>query len=101
MRIITRKRLEAAAKQHAKVASTIRHWHGVAAKARWTNLTETRQTFSHADQVTVSSGKTVTVFNLTNHCRLITAIHYNTQKIFILRILSHAEYSRDKWKETL
>ena len=33
--------------------------------------------------------------------RLITAIHYNRQKVFILHFLTHADYSKDDWKETL
>lgn len=101
MRIITRKRLETAAKKHPNIATTISHWHVVTRRAKWTNLVDARRTFSHADQVRVSSGKTVTVFNLTNAFRLITAIHYNRRSVFILRALTHAEYSRGDWKETL
>ena len=36
-----------------------------------------------------------------NKYRLITAIHYNIEKVFILRFLSHAEYSKEKWKAEL
>lgn len=101
MRIITRKRLDAAAKLHPKISTTINHWHNVARKAAWASLVDTRKTFAHADQVKVTSGRTVTIFNLTNAYRLITAIHYNHRTVFILRIMTHAEYDRDDWKETL
>ena len=101
MRIITRRRLNQAATKHAKLAPTLSNWHDVARRADWRKLTDTRQTFPHADQVKVKSGKTVTVFNLTNAFRLITAIHYNRQFVFILKILTHAEYDRDKWKNDL
>jgi mRNA-degrading endonuclease HigB of HigAB toxin-antitoxin module len=57
--------------------------------------------FPHADQVKVSSGRTVTVFNLTNAYRLVTAIHYNPQCVYILHVLTHAEYDRNGWKATL
>jgi hypothetical protein len=33
--------------------------------------------------------------------RLITAVHDNTQRVFTLRFLTHAEYSQDKWKKEL
>lgn len=101
MRIITRKRLDVAAQKHAKAAPTIHHWHAIASKAVWGSLVDARKTFPHADQVKVSSGRTVTVFNLTNAYRLITAIHYNRQCIYILHVLTHAEYARDGWKATL
>jgi len=98
MRIITRKRLDEVARKHAKSASTIHHWHHIASKAVWRSLIDTRKTFPHADQVKVASGRLVTVFNLTNACRLITAIHYNRQSIYILLVLTHAEYDRNDWK---
>ncbi len=34
-----------------------------------------------------------------NKVRLISAIHYNTHRIYIRRILTHAEYDRGDWKE--
>ncbi|MGA3008459.1 MAG: type II toxin-antitoxin system HigB family toxin, partial [Opitutaceae bacterium] len=61
----------------------------------------TRQSFSHADQVTVKSNRTVTVFNITNDYRLITAIHYNRQEVFTMRFLTHAEYSKNTWTGSL
>jgi mRNA interferase HigB len=101
MRIITRKRLDAAAQRYAKAAPPIHHWHTIASKARWTSLVDVRKTFPHADPVKVASGRTVTVFNLTNAYRLITAIHYNRQCVYILHVLTHAEYDRNAWKTTL
>jgi mRNA interferase HigB len=60
------------------------------------------ETFPHADQVTVASKRTVTVFNIGgNNYRLITAIHYNTKIVYILRFLTHAEYDKDAWKKAL
>lgn len=101
MHIITRKRLNDAASRHAKLAPKINHWHAVARHSTWRNLTETRQTFAHADQVKVKSGRLVTIFNLTNDFRLVTATHYNRKRIYILRILTHAEYDRPGWKDNL
>jgi mRNA interferase HigB len=48
-----------------------------------------------------SSVAPVILFNISNDYRLITAIHYNRKKIFILRFLTHAEYAKGKWKGTL
>jgi len=40
------------------------------------------------------------VFNIGgNKARLIAAIHYNTQKLYIRAVLTHTEYDKNKWKE--
>jgi mRNA interferase HigB len=44
----------------------------------------------------------LTIFNIAgNHHRLITAIHYNTRSIFILKILTNSDYSKGRWKNDL
>jgi len=69
---------------------------------RFNNIAELRNVFPSADQVTVRSGRTVIVFNIAgNHHRLIASCHYNTQLIFVLKIMTHAEYSKKAWKEDL
>jgi mRNA interferase HigB len=41
----------------------------------------------------------VTVFNVAgNKYRLIVAIHYRIQTVFIRDFLTHAEYSKQAWK---
>jgi mRNA interferase HigB len=61
-----------------------------------------RQTFPGADPVRVTSGRTVVVFNIAgNQYRLLTAIHDNMRKIFVLRFLTHAEYTRETSKDEL
>jgi len=32
---------------------------------------------------------------------LITAIHYNAQRVYVMRFLTHSEYSKDTWKDNL
>jgi len=40
------------------------------------------------------------VFNIGgNRFRLVTRVLYRSQKVFILRVMTHAEYDQDKWKE--
>ncbi len=100
-RIITRQRLDEAAEKYPDAKANIQHWYRVTRAATWSNLVETRKTFPHADQVKVASKRTVTVFNLTNSYRLITAIHYNRHMVFILRVLTHADYDKGQWKQNL
>lgn len=102
MRIITRRRLNEYAKLHPNASVSLSAWHDVAKKSAWRNLQEIRQALPHADAAKVASSKTVTIFNIAgNHHRLITAIHYDSGKIFILQILTHAEYSKNLWKKSL
>ena len=56
---------------------------------------ELRNQFSSADQV-----NSLTVFNIGgNKVRLIAAIDYNRQKLYIRAVLTHTEYDLGKWRE--
>ena len=36
-----------------------------------------------------------------NDYRLIVAAHFNRQIVYTLRFMTHAKYSKDRWKDTL
>jgi mRNA interferase HigB len=102
VRIIKKSAIKAAWEKHPKAKSTLMHWMKIARTAQWKHLVEVRKSFPHADAVTVGTGKTATVFNITNDFRLITAIHYPPRNIiYILAFLTHSEYSQDHWKKVL
>jgi len=49
---------------------------------------------------TASSVGNCVVFNIGgNKYRLVTRILYPSQKVFILKVITHREYDEDKWKE--
>lgn len=100
MRIIKNTRLQELAERHPATVSAVAHWKTLIAGS-FTNFVELRRVFPHADQVTVKSQRTITIFNLGRSHRLITAIHYNAQRVFILRLLTHAEYDKNTWKHEL
>jgi mRNA interferase HigB len=102
MRIITKRRILDYAKRHPNATANLTAWISLATAAKWQTIADIRKVFPHADLATVASSKTVTIFNIAgNHHRLITAIHYNTGSIFILKILTHADDSKDRWKNDL
>lgn len=102
MRLIKRTTLREHGRRFPKAVTPLETWSRIALSAAWKGLVDTRKTFPHADQVKVRSGRTVTVFNIGgNDFRLVTAIHYNRQTVFVLAFLTHAEYSRDSWKDRL
>lgn len=52
-----------------------------------------------ADFGTASSVGNCVVFNIGgNKYRLITRVLYMSQKVFVLKVLTHEEYDEDKWK---
>lgn len=102
MRIITRKRLREFAKRYPDAADALQKWGQVVREANWQSLQDVRRVYPHADAATVASGNRVTVFNICgNKYRLIAAIHCNRQCVYVLRLLTHAEYSKDFWKDDL
>lgn len=102
MRIITQKRLREYARQYPDATISLEKWERVVLEAGWANLQDVRRIYPHADAAKVGSGRIVTVFNIRgNHYRLIVAIHYNTQRVYVLRFLTHSQYSKDSWKDDL
>jgi mRNA interferase HigB len=95
MHIITRKRLNEFVEKYPDTHSGIEHWYRLMKQHDFNNFVELRAIFPSADQV----GK-LTVFNIGgNKVRLIAAIHYNRQKIYIRAVLTHEEYDKGNWKE--
>jgi len=95
MHVISRKRLKEAANRRGELEGPLDAWFRIAKKALWRSLADVRMTFSSADVV----GKW-TVFNVKgNRYRLITEINYEFGRIYVRRVLTHAEYDRGDWKQ--
>jgi len=76
MRVIKRKPLVDFGKKHPMTKTGVDHWYRTIKLSHYKSFNDLRKTFKSADQV----GK-FTVFNIGgNKARLITAIHYNTQR---------------------
>ena len=102
MRIIKVPFLAEAAKKHPKARKWIEDWCSIVKEVPWKNIQEVRASYPSADTVMVQSGSNVVVFNVCgNDFRLIVAIHYNRGIVYTLRFLTHAEYSKQKWKKEL
>ncbi len=102
MRIIKEAFLVQAAKEYPKAAAYLETWRKVVRAAAWESLRDVRRAYPSADAVRIESGRQVFIFNVCgNDFRLLVAIHFNRQIVFTLRFMTHADYSRGKWKETL
>ena len=93
MHVIKKATLVAFYEQHAESKSSLTSWYKIVKTSRFDDFNSLRRAFPQVDQV---AGKYV--FNIGRAYRLIAAIHFNTKKIFIRHILTHAEYDRGKWK---
>jgi mRNA interferase HigB len=102
MHVIASATIRQFADAHKNAAAPLLSWLRIAEQAVWNDITDVQAVFRHADAVKVGSGKIVIVFNIKgNAYRLITAIHFNRGKVYVLRLLTHAEYDKDKWKAQL
>ena len=95
MHIITRKRLLDFIEAHPNCSSSLDSWYRIIKQSTIGNFADLRYIFPGADQV-----EGLTVFNIGgNKARLIVAIHYNAQRVYIRHVLTHSEYDKNKWKE--
>jgi mRNA interferase HigB len=87
---------------HPDAAGALGGFYKTASRARWDSLNDVRRIDPHADAARVRPGNWVTIFNINgNKYQLVASIHYNRQKLFLLKVLTHKEYSTNRWKETL
>jgi len=102
VRIISEAFLAEASENFPKAAKFLKGWETAVRAANWKNLQDVRKTYSNADAVVVESGRKVVVFNVCgNDYRLIAALHYNRQIAYTLKFMTHAEYSKNRWKHEL
>jgi mRNA interferase HigB len=99
VRIIKPSTLRAYAKANPTARIALSAWLVTVSRASWTSLASVRKTYPHADAAIAKSGRVVTIFNICgNKFRLVVAIHYNTQRVYIREFMTHAQYSSQAWK---
>ena len=95
MRIIKRGALISFWELHPDAKPGLESWYAVVRRAVWRTPAELKAVYPSADFV----GRR-TVFNIAgNKYRLIARVNYRSQRIFVLFILTHAEYDRGNWKQ--
>jgi mRNA interferase HigB len=95
MHIISRKVLKEFAQRHPDSQTVLDSWFHLVKTNQFESFNALRQLFPSADKV----GDLI-VFNIGgNKYRLVTAIHFNRQKVYIRYILTHSEYDRGRWKK--
>jgi len=84
------------AKKHSNTSSSLDAWYRIVKLSEIANFSKLKKIFPSVDKV-----GNLTVFNIGgNKIRLIAAIHYNTQCLYIRHVLTHKEYDKEKRKES-
>jgi len=95
MHVISQKALKLFALKHPDSETALDSWYRLISANEFMTFADLRKLFPSADKV----GPLI-VFNIGgNKYRLIAAIHFNRQKVFVRHILTHVEYNRGNWKE--
>ena len=94
MRIISRRALRVFWETHHESEIVLDDWFRKIKRLDARTFSQLRSTFPSADRV----GDCV-VFNVGgNNYRIIVHLDYDLQIVWIRAVLSHAEYSKEKWK---
>jgi mRNA interferase HigB len=102
MELINTLAIARAGRKFPAARKPLEEWVHTVDAARWSSLQEVRRTYPTADGVTVKSGGVVTIFNIGgNKFRLLCSIFYQAQRVYVIELLTHAEYSKGHWKERL
>jgi mRNA interferase HigB len=99
MRVISKARLRAFWQQagHQDAEGPLTAWYTLVGSktVTWQSWADVKSVYATASLV----GNCV-VFNIGgNKYRLVTRILYRSQKVFILKVMTHSEYDKGKWKE--
>lgn len=87
-------RLREFAKWNPRARNPLKHWEGIVREVIWGDFQDVRRSFNTADYV-----RDKIVFDIGgNNYRLVAVIDYLGRKVIVRHIMSHAEYSKGRWK---
>jgi len=91
MRVISRRALREFWEVHPQAKGPLSAWFRIMEQGTFADLNALKATFGTADYVAP-----YTIFDLGgNKFRVIAAIHYNRERVYVRKVLTHAEY--DQW----
>ena len=96
VRVISRKKIREACRAHPEWAASLSAWYKIVKNIStdWKYFGDVKGCWRNSDNVGIC-----VVFDISNNKRrLIAYINYKSHKVFILHILSHAEYGKEGWK---
>ncbi|KQT60815.1 hypothetical protein ASG52_16310 [Methylobacterium sp. Leaf456] len=92
MRVISNKALVDFAAIHPPAATALQAWRRIVEASTFRSFADLKRAFNATDRV-----KNFYVFDIGgNKYRIVAAIHFDTQKLFVRHVFTHKEY--DAWK---
>ena len=96
MQVIARRTLAEFWERHQQAEGPVRVWFAIVSKARWQTPNDVKRQFGPTVDFV---GDNRVIFDLGgNKYRLIAVLKYRWQIVYIRYILTHREYTREKWK---
>ncbi len=93
MKVITVAKLRQISRQYPDVEKSLQRWIKIVEGCEAGHIVDLRKTFPTADAVGVE--RMYTCFNIKgNSYRLITHIFYDSQEVYIIDFLTHADYDK-------
>jgi mRNA interferase HigB len=100
MRVISAKALREFYDHHRDAQSPLQAWLKQMEGCHAKGLPELKRLFGSVDYLSVKK-RDLHIFNIGgNKYRLITAVHFNSQMVFIRHVLTHADYDAGGWKQS-
>jgi mRNA interferase HigB len=97
--VISQKALWEFATRHSDAAAPLRAWLKLVRSGCFQNLEDLKRVFASVEMVPVK-GRNFYIFNIGgNKYRMVAVVHFNTQRLFVRHILTHAEYNMEQWKK--
>lgn len=94
MRIISEKRIREFWQQRPEAEKAMREWIKTVRRADWSNPSDVRKTFNHADNY----GCCV-IFDVGgNKFRIIGKIAYGFRIVYIRSVMTHQQYDEKRWQ---
>jgi mRNA interferase HigB len=92
MEVINQSELHSFSRKHPNARKPLAQWLDIVTHALWNNFADVRQSFRSADYV-----KEQVIFDIGgNNYRLIASVDYVNKRMYVLNVMTHADY--DRWK---
>ena len=92
VRVISNKALREFAARSPEAEGPLQAWRKIVEKTHFEHFASLKRTFNSVDRV-----GHFYVFDIAgNRYRIVAAIHFNTQSLYVRHVFTHAQY--DKWK---
>jgi len=101
MQVVGKDKLQDFWKKHNPAKRPLVRWLDITTNTNWNSWPKLKMSFPSADMVKTKSGNYV-VFDIGgNKYRLVTEIDFSGTIVVVEVVMTHSEYSKNKWKDKL